>query len=135
MPSVRYSVPAICLMALTLIACAGYDFAPFGAESLAAREINRAYADRDACLVSHISSQGGTDSATMARSAAAACQPQTDRLVVSSNPGRDPQVTAAIRQDTEFRALKYAMRVRGERGDADGIAERAGPVPDGQVLN
>jgi len=47
---------------------------------------------------------------------AEACQSQTDHLIAVSNPRRDPKIAAAIRQDSEFRALGYVSRTNGSNG-------------------
>ena len=102
---------AFCFVVLSVTACAGYDPNLFGAGNLVGREIDKAYAERNACLVRYVHADNGNGDATAAaKAAAAACQSQTDHLVAVSNPSRDPKVTAAVRQDSEFRALGYAMR-------------------------
>jgi hypothetical protein len=55
----------------------------------------------------------GVDPATPAHAAALSCQGETERLIVAANPDYDRKVTASIRQDTEFRALKYVLQARG----------------------
>jgi hypothetical protein len=47
-----------------------------------------------------------------AHAAAAACQPQIRKLDSVTNPHRDAAVTAAIHQDSEFRATRYASLAR-----------------------
>jgi hypothetical protein len=117
MASARFSVLAAGLAALGLSACAGYDLAPFGTESLTNQAINKAYAQRDSCLAAHVNGNGigsgdGSDATSVAQAAVAACQPQVARFNQVTNPHRDATVTAAIQQDTEFRAMRYASRVR-----------------------
>lgn len=107
MASVRYSVLAAGLLALGLSACAGYDLAPFGAESLTNQAINKAYKDRDACLAAQVNINGAD-----APTAAAGCRTQTKKLDSVTNPHRDAMVSAAIKQDSEFRAVRYASRGR-----------------------
>ena len=76
--------------------------------------INKSYEARDTCL-KHNAADGtaGTDPAPLASAAALACQRETDRLITASNPDGDSKVTASIRHDTEFRALKYVLQARG----------------------
>lgn len=117
MASSRFSVLAAGLAALGLSACAGYDLAPFGTESLTNQAINKAYAQRDACLATHVNGNGigsgdGADATSVAQAAVAACQPQIARLDKVTNPHREADVTAAIQHDTEYRAMRYASRVR-----------------------
>lgn len=127
MASPRFSVLAAGLAALGLSACAGYDLAPFGTESLTNQAINKAYAQRDACLVAHVNGNGfgsgdSTDATSVAQAAVAACQPQTARFDKVTNPHGDAAVTASIQQDTEFRAMRYASRVRPMPPSAPSIA-------------
>lgn len=107
MASVRYSVLAAGLLALSLSACAGYEFAPFGIENPTNQAINKAYKDRDACLTAQVNGNGSD-----AAAAAAACQPQTRKLDSVTNPHRDAAVTAAIHDDSKFRATRYANLAR-----------------------
>ncbi len=107
MASVRYSVLAAGLLTLGLSACAGYEFAPFGIENPTNQAINRAYKDRDACLAAQVNSNGAD-----AQTAATACQTQTKKLDSVTNPHRDATVTAAIHQDSAFRATRYAGLAR-----------------------
>ena len=55
-----------------------------------------------------------------ASAAAVACQSETDRLITAANPDGDSKVTASIRHDTEFRALKYVLQARGMVAPASG---------------
>jgi hypothetical protein len=107
MATVRYSVLAAGLLGFGLSACAGYDLAPFGAESLTNQAINKAYKDRDACLEAQVNINGAD-----APTAAAGCRTQTKKLDSVTNPHRDAMVSAAIQQDSEFRAVRYASRGR-----------------------
>ena len=78
-------------------------------------EINKSYEARDTCLKQQAMADGTTavDPATLAHAAALACQGETDRLITAANTDRDGKVTASIRQDTEFRAMKYVLQARG----------------------
>jgi len=76
--------------------------------------INKSYEARDTCL-KHKAADGmaSADPAELASTAALACQSETDRLITAANPDGDSKVTASIRHDTEFRALKYVLQARG----------------------
>jgi hypothetical protein len=130
MASVRYSVLAAGLFALSLSACAGYEFAPFGIENPTNQAINRAYKDRDACLTAQVNGNGSD-----AHAATAACQPQIRKLDSVTNPHRDAAVTAAIHQDSEFRATRYVGLARPVASSPTAIAQPAvqptmqAPVP------
>ncbi len=107
MATVRYSVLAAGLLGFGLSACAGYDLAPFGAESLTNQAINKAYKDRDACLEAQVNINGAD-----APTAAAGCRTQTKKLDSVTNPHRDAMVSAAIQRDSEFRAVRCAAARR-----------------------
>lgn len=139
MASVRHLVLAAGLFTLGLSACAGYDLAPFGAESLTNQAINKAYKERDACLAAQVNSNGAD-----AQTAASACQTQTKKLDNVTNPHRDATVTAAIHQDSAFRATRYASLARPAAGSPTAVAQPAvqppvplmadAPLPDTQSI-
>ena len=81
-------------------------------------EIDKSYEARDTCLKHQAVADGtgGTEPETLAHAAALACQAETDRLIAAANTDGDAKVTASIRQDTEFRALKYVLQTRGLTG-------------------
>ena len=103
---------ALVLLLLLVTACEGSFIRP---EDLGRKvEINKSYEARDICLKHHAADgTTGADPTALASAAALACQSETDRLITAANPDRDGKVTASIRQDTEFRALKYVMQARG----------------------
>jgi uncharacterized protein (DUF1501 family) len=105
---------AIVLLVLPLGACAG-AYHTYSDGRLATR-INDAYKARDACLASSASAEsaGTADTASLARTAAMACTAETDKLIDVSNLDGDPKVAARIRQDTDFRAMGFALRARGQ---------------------
>ncbi len=74
--------------------------------------IKRLYEARDACLEKNAvpSDTSNSDIASIAKAVSLACAPETDRLIVASNPDRDPKVALAIRNDSDQRALLYVMR-------------------------
>ena len=77
--------------------------------------IDRSYEARDACLARNAAADGTSreDPATLAHAAALSCSAETDKLIVASNLSSDAKVAASIRQDSEFRAMKYVMQARG----------------------
>ena len=104
---------AFVLLGLLLVTACEGSF--FRVEDLGRQvEIKKSYEARDTCL-KHNAADGtaAVDPATVASSAAHACQGETDRLITAANPDRDSKVTASIRQDTEFRAMKYVLQARG----------------------
>ena len=105
----------ILLFALLLGACEGSFFRP---EHLGKKvHFDKTYAARDACLARNADadSSGPADNETVERTVAQACSAETEQLGAAANRGdADPQVAARIRKDTEFRALKYVMKARGQ---------------------
>ena len=79
-------------------------------------KINSLYEARDACLARNAASavSGDASASSAARAISASCQAETDRLIQLSNPHSDPEITAAIRKDTEFRATGYVLKARGQ---------------------
>ena len=78
--------------------------------------IDRSYEARDACLSRNAAADGTstTDPQTLAQAVAMACAPETAKLIAASDQSGDTKVTAAIRQDSEFRALGFVMKARGQ---------------------
>jgi hypothetical protein len=104
---------AFVLLVLLVSACEGSFVRP---EDLGRKvQIEKSYEARDTCLKTQAAADGteSTDPATLAHAAALACQQQTDKLIAAANTDGNAQVTEQIRQDTEFRAVKYVMRARG----------------------
>ena len=103
---------AFILLVLFLTACEGSFIRP---EDLGRKvEIDKSYEARDTCLKHKAAdAMASADPAELASAAALACQSETDRLITAANPDGDSKVTASIRQDTEFRALKYVTQARG----------------------
>lgn len=79
------------------------------------RAVGKAYEARDACLGKHASLQveSGLDAQSAGRAVSASCEAETSALIISSNPHNDTAVTAAIRQDSDFRAKGYVLKARG----------------------
>jgi len=105
---------AFVLLFLLVAACEGSFVRP---EDLGRKlEINKSYEARDICLKHKaVDGSAGADPAARASSAALACQGETDRLITAANPDGNSKVTASIRQDTQFRAMKYVLQARGLR--------------------
>jgi hypothetical protein len=101
-------------LAVALTACAGAYHTP--SDGRLATRINNAYAARDACLAKNATSDLGLslDTAQAAQAVSQACVPETEKLVEISNRDGDPKVADAIRRDSEFRAMGYVLRARGE---------------------
>jgi hypothetical protein len=78
--------------------------------------IDEAYAARDACLSRHASAEapGAIDPAAAARAVAQACAPETEKLVQITNRDGDAKVAGNIRDNSQFRAMGYVMRSRGQ---------------------
>jgi len=105
---------AFVLLVLLVTACEGSFVRP---EDLGLKvRIEKSYQARDACLKRQASAETTalTEPQTLAQAAAVACQGETDRLIAAANTDGDASVTASIRQDTEFRALKYVLQARGQ---------------------
>ena len=79
-------------------------------------KIDKSYAERDACLARNAAADdiSNSDPATLARAVALACTPETERLVAAANRDGDAKVAAAIRQNSEFRAMGYVLKARGQ---------------------
>ncbi len=78
--------------------------------------IDRSYEARDARLARNAAADGTSaeNPATLAHAVALSCSAETDKLIVASNLSGDAKVAASIRQDSEFRAMKYVMQARGQ---------------------
>lgn len=80
------------------------------------RSVKQTYDARDACLAKHALPyiEGDSDATSIGRTISSNCQAETNALIASSNPHNDPIVTAAIRQDSDFRATGYVLKARGQ---------------------
>ncbi len=105
---------ALVLLLLALSACAGAYHTP--SDGRLQTRINDAYAARDACLSRSVTADGtvNEDAGTVARAAAMACSGETEKLIQVMNQDGDPRVATAVRQDSEFRAMGYVLRARGQ---------------------
>ena len=105
---------ALVPLIFSLSACAGAYHTP--SDGRLQTKINNSYAARDACLSRNVAAEGtmSADAATLARAAALACASETEKLIEVTNKDGDPRVATAIRQDSEFRAMGYVLRARGQ---------------------
>ena len=80
------------------------------------RSVKQTYEARDACLAKHAAPYiaGASDATSIGPTISSNCQAETNALIGSSNPHNDPVVTAAIRQDSDFRATGYVLKARGQ---------------------
>ncbi len=99
---------------LLLSACEGSFISP--GDRWHTPRINEAYAARDACLAKNAAMEplGTTDNAAAARAVAQACTSETEKLVKISNRDGDAKVAANIRENSEFRAMGYVLKARGQ---------------------
>ena len=105
---------ALVLLVLSLGGCAGaYHTYSDGRQ---ANRIDDSYKARDACLVRNVADDGtmSLDAASVANAAALACSAETDKLIAASDLSGDTKVANQIRQDSEFRALGFVMKARGQ---------------------
>ena len=103
---------SILLVLLLVTACEGSFIRP---ENLGLQvQIKKSYEARDTCLKRQAVADGtaGTDADALAHAAALACNAETDKLIAAANTDGDAKVTASIRHDTEFRAMKYVLQTR-----------------------
>jgi uncharacterized protein YdaU (DUF1376 family) len=78
--------------------------------------ISEAYAARDACLAQRAAAEAtdSVDPETAARAVAQACATETEKLVEISNRDGDAKVAANIRENSQFRAMRYVLKARGQ---------------------
>jgi hypothetical protein len=116
---------AVISLLLLLGACEGSFFSV--SDRWRSPRISEAYAARDACLARNAASESATSASTTtaAREVARACASETEKLVAISNRDGDVKVAANIRENSEFRAVGYVLRARGQPA-ASYLAERVG---------
>lgn len=104
--------PALVLLVLLLGACSTSTTG----DGKRTSRIDESYAARDACLVRNVAGDdaGNADPATIARVVAQACATETEKLVETANRDGDVKVADAIRKDSEFRAMGYVLKARGQ---------------------
>lgn len=78
--------------------------------------IDRSYEARDACLARNAAADGvsAEDPTTLANAVALACSAETDKLISASDLSGDAKVANQIRKDSEFRAMGFVMKARGQ---------------------
>jgi hypothetical protein len=109
-----YRRSALLSLVLVLGACEGSFFSV--GDRWHTPRISEAYAARDACLAKSAAAEapGAIDPSAAANAVAHACAAETEKLVQISNRDGDYQVAANIRDNSEFRAMGYVMRSRGQ---------------------
>jgi hypothetical protein len=109
---------ALVLLPLALAGCeAATSLRGAGlSDPLRMKSIDQAFEARDNCLVEniHLADVYAGSAQSLAATAAASCQTQTDALISVSNPYGDPRVTAAIQKDSSFRAMGFVLKARGQ---------------------
>jgi hypothetical protein len=102
---------ALVLLILLLSACGNTT-----GDGRRTANINKSYEARDACLARNAAADdiSNSDPATIARAVALACSPETEKLVEATNRDGDAKVAAAIRANSEFRAMGYVLKARGQ---------------------
>ena len=105
---------AVVFLALLLGACEG-SFVTVG-DLGRKTKLEKSYEARDACLARNAAADGtsSTDAAALAQAVALACAPETEKLVDAANRDGDGKVAAAIRDDSERRAMRYVLKARGQ---------------------
>ena len=106
---------ALVLVVLLLGACEG-SFIQVGDPGRKAK-IDKTYQARDNCLSRNATADGAgnEDAATLAHAIALACASETEKLVEASmTNGGDTKIAVAIRQDSEFRAMGFVLKARGQ---------------------
>ena len=103
--------PALVLLVLLLAACGSTT-----GDGRRTANIDKSYKVRDACLARNAGADdiSNSDPATLAQAVALACLPETEQLVAAANRDGDAKVAAAIRKDSEFRAMGYILKARGQ---------------------
>jgi hypothetical protein len=105
---------ALVLVVLLLGACSGAYHT--SSDGRLQTRIDDSYKARDACLAKNAAADGtmSLDAGSVAQAAALACSAETDKLIEVSNRDGDPAVADRIRRDSEFRAMGYVLKARGQ---------------------
>jgi hypothetical protein len=79
-------------------------------------KIDKSFKERDACLARNAAADdiSNSDPATIARAVVLACAAETEKLVAATNRDGDAKVASAVRADSEFRAMGYVLKARGQ---------------------
>ncbi len=103
--------PALVFLVLLLSACGNTT-----GDGRRTATIDKSYKARDACLARNASADdiSNSDPTTLAHAVALACSPETEQLVEKANRDGDSKVANAIRKDSEFRAMGYVLKARGQ---------------------
>ena len=106
---------ALVFVVLLLGACEGsfFQVSDIGRKT----RIDKSYQARDHCLARNAAAEGtaGEDARTLAHAIAMACAPETEKLIGATTPyGGDAKVASAIRRDSEFRAMGFVLKARGQ---------------------
>lgn len=119
---------ALLSLALVLGGCEGSFFSV--GDRWHTPRINEAYQERDACLARRAATEapGAIDQSAAARAVAEACASQIEKLVQVSNRDGDSKVAANIRDNSQFRAMGYVMRSRGQPATTDVAQGSTGSV-------
>ena len=90
-------------------------------------QIEQAYVARDACLARNAATEAPVNIAAdaAARSVAQACTSQTEKLVAIANRDGDSKVATNIRQNSQFRAMGYVLRARGQVSPSEVMEQAA----------
>ena len=90
-------------------------------------QIEQAYVARDVCLARNAATEApvNIDAAVAARSVAQACSSQTEKLVAIANRDGDSKVATNIRQNSQFRAMGYVLRARGQVNPSEVMEQAA----------
>jgi hypothetical protein len=110
-PCVRLALVLLALLVPLLSACGSIN-----GDGRRTANIDKSYKARDACLARNAAADdiSNSDPATLARAVAQACSPETEQLVAKTNRDGDAKVADAIRKDSEFRAMGYVLKARGQ---------------------
>jgi hypothetical protein len=102
---------ALVLLVLLLSACGNTS-----GDGRRTANIDKAYKVRDASLARNAEADdiSNSDRATVAHAVARACSPETEKLLAAANRDGDSKVAAAIRKDSEFRAMGYVLKAHGQ---------------------
>jgi hypothetical protein len=119
---------AVVPLVLLLGACEGSFFSV--GDRWHTPRIGEAYSARDACLAKSAANEASAvDPTAAAHDVARACASETEKLVTITNRDGDSKVAGNIRDDSEFRAISYVMRARGQAAMATAKAPPVSPAP------
>jgi hypothetical protein len=119
---------ALLSLSLVLGACEGSFFSV--GDRWHTPRISEAYAARDVCLAKNAAAEapGAIDPSAAAHAVAEACTTETEKLVQITNRDGDSRVATNIRDNSQFRAIGYVMRSRGQVATTDVAQGSSGSV-------